>query len=89
MRVAPGPIRTSSVLGDARDSLSRHTFVGGNAFMIRMLSRYRTELGVEASPLELEATAKATIRQLQEETATLAVSGFRLAAGKLVRCRCA
>ena len=68
---AAGPIRASSVLGDARDSLARHVFVGGNAFMVRMLNRYRTELGVEASPAELEATAKATILQLQEDTARL------------------
>ena len=43
-----GADRASSVLGDARDRLSRHLFVGGNAFMVRMLNRYRDELGVEA-----------------------------------------
>ena len=48
MPKAPGPVRSASVLGDARDSLSRHLFVGGNAFMVRMFNRYRTELGVEA-----------------------------------------
>ena len=74
MPAAPGPIRASSVLGDVRPSLSRHLFVGGNAFMVRLLNRFRTELGVDAMPAELEATAKATIRQLQEETATVAVS---------------
>ena len=75
MPKADGPIRASSVLGDARDSLARHVFVGGNAFMVRMLNRYRTELAVEALPSELEATASATIRQLQEDTAR--VVGFR------------
>jgi hypothetical protein len=80
---APGPVRAASVLGDARDTLSRHLFVGGNAFMVRMLSRYRTELGVEALPAELEATARATIRQLQQETATVAVSAPQLAGGTL------
>ena len=50
--------------------MAQHVFVGGNAFMVRMLSRYRTELGVEALPSELESTARATIRQLQHETAT-------------------
>ena len=57
-----------------RDRLARHVFVGGNAFMVRMFSRYRTELGVEALPSELESTARATLRQLQHETATLALS---------------
>jgi hypothetical protein len=84
MRTAPGPIRMSSVLGDRRDTLARHTFVGGNAFMLRMLNRYRTDLGVDALPSELEATATATIRQLREETASLAVVAPRLVAGELV-----
>ena len=71
------------MLGDARDSLSRHLFVGGNAFMVRLLNRYRTELGVEALPSELDATAHATIRQLQQDTAELAVSQPRVADGTL------
>ncbi len=74
MPVAEGPIRASSVLGDVRESMSRHLFVGGNAFMVRMLNRYRSELGVAALPAELEATARATLRQLQEETAAVSVT---------------
>src|SRR6185436_8756827 len=42
MPVAPGPVRIASVLGDYRESLSRHTFVGGNAFMLRLMNRYRS-----------------------------------------------
>jgi hypothetical protein len=74
-RVA-GPVRISSVLGDTRDQLSQHVFVGGNAFMVRMLNRYRNELGVAALPSELDATARATLRQLREETATLSISSL-------------
>ena len=80
---ADGPIRIASVLGDYRDGLSRHLFVGGNAFMLRMLNRYRIELGVEALPLELEATARATERQLREDTATVAITRAALSAGTL------
>ncbi len=54
--------------------MAQHVFVGGNAFMIRMLNRYRNELGVAALPSELDATARATMRQLQDETATLSIS---------------
>jgi hypothetical protein len=68
-----GPVRVSSVLGDPRDGLSRHTFVGGNAFMVRMLNRFRADLGVAALPAELESTARATERQLQQDTATMAI----------------
>jgi len=75
--------RISSVLGDYREGLHRHLFVGGNAFVVRMLNRYREELGVTALPSELEATAKATVRQLQEETATVSIARTELAGGRL------
>jgi len=83
MPATPGPIRASSVLGDARDTMAQHVFVGGNAFMLRMFNRYRTELGVTALPSELEATARATTRQLQQDTATLSLSAPVLTGGTL------
>ncbi len=83
MPVAKGPVRAASVLGDERDSLAQHVFVGGNAFMVRMLNRYRVELGVAALPAELEATANATVRLLRDDTARLALSAPRLDGGTL------
>jgi hypothetical protein len=71
---AEGTVRVSSVLGKARDGLSRHTFVGGNAFMLRMLNRYRDLLNVDAPSHELEATAKRTEQQLRSDTATIRIS---------------
>ena len=71
---AEGPIRVSSVLGAERDGLSRHAFVGGNAFMLRLMNRFRTALGIEAPAAQMEATARLTERQLREATATVAVS---------------
>lgn len=70
--VASTPI--ASVLGEPRDTLARHTFLGGNFFMLRMLNRYRSDLGVEALPQELDGSARATIRQLQSDTATVAIT---------------
>jgi hypothetical protein len=70
--VASTPI--ASVLGEPRDALARHTFLGGNFFMLRMLNRFRDQLAVEALPHELDAAAHATIRQLQMDTATVAVT---------------
>jgi hypothetical protein len=78
-----GPVRIASVLGDYRDGLSRHLFVGGNAFMLRLLNRYREPLGVEALPGELETTARATVHQLQHETATVAIDGAGTAGATL------
>jgi nitrate/TMAO reductase-like tetraheme cytochrome c subunit len=83
MPAVEGPIRIASVLGDLRDSLARHAFVGGNAHMLRLLNRFRNELAVTAPEAEMEATARATIRQLQQDTATIRVSTPQLAPGRL------
>jgi hypothetical protein len=71
------PTAIASVLGGPRERLSRHTFLGGNSFMLRMLNRYRNELGVTAPPHELEAAAMATERQLRADTASLRISDAR------------
>jgi hypothetical protein len=68
----------TSVLGERRERLGRHTFLGGNFFMLRMLGRYRDELAVEALPQELDAAATATIRQLERETATVSIRSARV-----------
>jgi hypothetical protein len=74
MPAVAGPARMAAVLGEERMGLGRHTFLGGNFFMLRMLNRYRGELGVTALPQELDAAAHATIRQLQLDTATVSVA---------------
>jgi hypothetical protein len=74
-----GPVRVASVLGEERPSLARHTFLGGNAFMLRLMNRFRDELGMEATPAELEATAQATVRQLEQETATIHIERLTMA----------
>ena len=73
----------ASVLGEPRDQLARHSFLGGNFFMLRMLNRFRGELGVIAPARELEAAAQATIRQLQSETASVAIARAELTGGQL------
>ena len=77
----PTPI--SSVLGEEREGLSRHSFRGGNAFMLRMLQRYRTELGVEALPQELELAARDAQEHLEKESARVRIEGARIEAGRL------
>jgi hypothetical protein len=83
MPTAQGPVRVASVLGDYQDTLSRHTFVGGNAFMLRLLNRYRHELGVTATSAELDAAARATIRQLENDTATVVIDQAVVGDGSL------
>jgi hypothetical protein len=64
----------SSVVGEPRERLGRHTFRGGNFFVLRMLNRFRDELAVTAPSQELEAAAQATLRQLQTDTATIGIA---------------
>jgi hypothetical protein len=73
----------ASVLGEPRERLARHTFLGGNFFMLRMLNRFRSELGVVAPSAEMEAAAAATLRQLQTDTATIAITRAGIADGRL------
>ncbi len=78
-----GPVRVASVLGDERPSLARHAFLGGNAFMLRLMNRFRDELGIEATPAELEATAQATVRQLERDTAAVSIELATMAGSTL------
>jgi hypothetical protein len=78
------PTAIASVLGSPRAGLSRHTFVGGNFFMLRMLNRYRDDLGVEALPAELDANARATTLQLQSDTAAVTATASRTGESSLV-----
>jgi hypothetical protein len=73
----------ASVLGAPRKGFARHTFVGGNFFMLRMLNRYRGELGVMALPHELEAAANRTVQNLQSATAAVSVERADLSDGLL------
>lgn len=83
MPVVEETMPITSVLGQPRQGLARHVFVGGNFFMLRLLNRYRLDLGVEAMPLELDAAALRTVRNLQLQTATISLEQIELAEGRL------
>ncbi|MGH9146699.1 MAG: hypothetical protein ACRD1Q_08320, partial [Vicinamibacterales bacterium] len=73
----------ASVLGEPREGLARHWFTGGNFFMLRMLNRYRAELGVEALPIELDSSANRTVAFLQSEAAQIEVESARVSATRI------
>src|SRR5690606_3593945 len=84
MPVVEEPARMSSVLGELREGVARHNFLGGNFFMLGMLNRYRTELGVEATTQELDAAVRQTLDHLRTDSATLAIAGAERLNGRLV-----
>jgi hypothetical protein len=77
-------VPVTSVLGEPRAAVSRHEFVGGNFFRLRMLNRYRRELGVEALPQELERAAARTVAQLQSETARVSIASAQVQGDRLL-----
>ncbi len=79
-----GEAAISSVLGQPRERVARHVFVGGNFFMPRMLNRFRQELSVVALPQELEAAAMRATAHLQTKTARLSIDGLEVRDGRLL-----
>jgi len=77
-------VAVTAVLGRARPEVSRHVFRGGNFFMLRVLNRYRAELGVTALPQELALAADRTEGHLKSSTASVSVSGARVDGGRLL-----
>ncbi len=76
-------VPVTRVLGRARPEVSRHVFRGGNFFMLRMLNRYRAELGVTALPQELELAAQRTADHLRTATATVEIGGVGIGGERL------
>lgn len=71
------------VFGQPRDAVARHTFVGGNFFMQRMLNRFRDALDVAALPEELTEAANDTIAFLTKRAATLTIENVNVDNGRL------
>jgi hypothetical protein len=90
MPVVDEATRIASVVGEPREDVSRHTFLGANFFMLGVLNRYRADLGVVARPAELDAAVSATKAFLQTRAATVELTrvqriGNRLEADVVVR----
>jgi hypothetical protein len=73
----------TSLYGEPRAGFSRHTFVGGNFFMQRLLNRFRNDLSVTAQPQEMDAAANRTIAHLQSEAARVSVQDVEVRGGRL------
>lgn len=76
-------VAISGVWGQPRPGLARHDFRGGNFFVLRMLGRYRADLGVQALGQELEAAAQRAIAHLQSSTARVSVDTVISSEGQL------
>ncbi len=84
MPVVKEPTPIASVNGQPRKGFSRHSFRGGNFFMLSMLNRYRADLGVQALPQEMDEAVTRTRRFLETQSARLLVGPAKLNGDTLV-----
>ena len=82
MPVVEEAMPITSVLGEPREGLSRHSFRGSNFFVLQMLQRYRAELGVEASSQELQLSVLNARQHLEDASAEIVLVAER-AGGRL------
>jgi hypothetical protein len=83
MPVVNEPVRVSSTLGEPRNDVSRHTFRGANFWMLRVLNRFRDELGVTVSSTEMDAALRDTLAQLANDSASIAIEDIERGSGRL------
>jgi hypothetical protein len=73
----------ASVMPDTHPGFSRHTFVGGNFFIERLLNLHRSDLGVMAPPEDLDSAALRTIAHLQSQAARISIKRLEVHDGHL------
>jgi len=56
-----------------RSPFAKHSFVGGNVYMLELLKNFGGELSVQAGTDHFDATIDRTLAQLQTQTATIEV----------------
>lgn len=61
----------------------RHHFVGGNAFMLKLMKDNAEQLDLSATPVQFDSTIARTLRGLQQETAALSVSQVEAGEGEV------
>jgi hypothetical protein len=67
------PVAITRVFGNPREDVSRHTFFGGNFFLKRLLNLFRSDLGVDALPQELDAAAVGSMAFVKASAAAVSI----------------
>ncbi len=78
-----GMTAVTAVLGTARSGARRHTFIGANFIMQRILGAFPMELGVAAPAEDFNAAAERTIAFLQNESAHITITSAGVAQNTL------
>jgi len=83
MPVVQGGVQLSITGGPLRQPFSQHIFVGGNAYMARLLQENGEDIPVAANSDQFLGTINKTIEQISTQTARLTLEGARVENGQL------
>ena len=78
-----GDAPIAAVLGELRQGVRQHTFVGANFFVLNLLNTYRNDLSVKAMATELTAAAEQTKEFLQSKAARVSIRNVEESVGTL------
>lgn len=83
MPLAEGGVQLSTTGGAKRSPFFQHIFVGGNAYMTRVFAQNAETLGAASSPAQFETIAAHAQRQIEQDTAVLAIDNAAVADDRL------
>jgi hypothetical protein len=84
MPPAQGSVRLASVGGGPpRSPFAQHLFIGGNAYVLKLLQKFGEEWAVTASSEDFQRKIDETLEQLQGRTATVTVEEAQVADSRL------
>jgi hypothetical protein len=83
MPAAEGKVPTSNMAGKPKGPFMQHYFVGGNAYMIQMLSQHWDDLQVTASSDQFKDTLSRISDQLSTRTASVVIEEAQLTDSQL------
>jgi hypothetical protein len=77
------PVVVASILGQPREGVLQHSFVGANFLMEAMLDTHRDELAVTAPPAQMAAATARITAFLQTQSARVTIGSPQLSAAQL------
>lgn len=83
MPEAEGGVRIADTSPFPRSPFAQHTFSGGNAYMLGLLSESVAELGLTASAAEFDASRQRALDLLANQTVVLELEEVRLSGSRL------
>jgi hypothetical protein len=83
MPIAQGGVQISILSSPERSPFLQHSFLGGNAYMLRIFRSFGESLGVTASSQNFDDLIAATVKYLQEEAASVTLDMLTVQNGEL------